>query len=167
MDDSNRGLAPKKRILLVDDDEQVLFVLRISLQRMRTPCEVVTAQDGRGGVPASASIRLRSAHHRHPAAGDRWHHPHRSCPVTGAAVARDLDVSVWLSWFACGCCPPALLHCLEKAVEVAEFRQIVQQAMAAAPVGDASALAAAVPPLIEHAGIDGGFLSWKRSWVGC
>ncbi len=36
----------RKRILLVDDEKQVLFVVRESLKRLGTHCEIITAQDG-------------------------------------------------------------------------------------------------------------------------
>ncbi len=41
-------MAPnkRKRILLVDDEAQVLFVVRESLKRLGTHCEIITAQDG-------------------------------------------------------------------------------------------------------------------------
>ena len=35
-----------KRILLVDDEKQVLFVVRESLKRLGTHCEIITAHDG-------------------------------------------------------------------------------------------------------------------------
>jgi two-component system, NtrC family, response regulator PilR len=133
MDDPSRGLAQKNRILLVDDDEGVLFVLKASLQRMR--CEVVTAQDGRAAyqlLQASAfdllitDIRL---------------------PELDGIILTDLVRSltprlpvVWVTAYGCrGLREDAtrlrVFRCLEKPVEVEEFRRVVQQAMSA-PNGD-------------------------------
>jgi DNA-binding NtrC family response regulator len=131
MVDPSRELAPKSRILLVDDDEWVLFVLRASLQRMRMPCEVVTAQDGR------AAYRLLQA-----SAFDLLITDIRLPEIDGIiltdlvrSLAPRLPV-IWVSAYGCrGLHEDAVrlrvFHCLEKPVEVEDFRRIVQQAISA------------------------------------
>lgn len=121
--------APVKRILLVDDDERVLFVLSASLRRMHVPCDIVTAQDGRAAcrLLETSIFDLLITDIRLPELD--------GLALTGLVHARLPQLPVlWLT--ADGCRgfqqEAARLHvfrCLEKPVEVNEFRRIVQQAL--------------------------------------
>ena len=135
MDESNRRPVSTKRILLVDDDERVLFVLSASLLRMSVPCDVVTAQDGH------AAYRLLEASAFDLLVTDIRLPEIDGITLTNLVRSRSPQLPVvWVSAYGCrGLHEDAVrlrvFRCLEKPVEVAEFRQIVQQAMAA-PVGD-------------------------------
>jgi DNA-binding NtrC family response regulator len=119
----------RRRILLVDDDGQVLFVLHASLRRMNVPCDVVTAQDG------CEAYRLLQASAFDLLVTDIRLPGIDGVTLTGFArsAARQLPV-VWIT--AHGCAPLradaarlGVHRCLEKPVEVSEFRQVVQQAL--------------------------------------
>lgn len=123
-------MAGHKRILLVDDDARVRFVLQASLQRMNLAPEVLTAQDGPEAyrllqmnefdllitdvrLPGFDGVSLtRAARSTAPAMPVVWITAH-GC----AAVRRDaLLLGVY--------------RCVEKPVELDEFRQIVRLALA-------------------------------------
>jgi len=130
MDESNRKPAPTKRILLVDDDERVLFVLAASLRRLSVPCDIVTAQDGREAcrLLEASAFDLLVTDIRLPGIDG----------VTLTALVRQWAKQLPVVWITAHGCAPVredaarldVHRCLEKPVEVSEFRQVVLQAMA-------------------------------------
>jgi DNA-binding NtrC family response regulator len=124
-----------RRILLVDDDEQVLFVLGTSLRRMPVPCDVVTALDGREAYQLlqSDAFDLLVTDIRLPGMD--------GVKLTG--LARLSKEGLPVVWITAHRCAPLRTEatrlrvycCLEKPVEVSEFRHVIQQALA--PSGEA------------------------------
>jgi DNA-binding NtrC family response regulator len=117
-----------KRILLVDDDERVLFVLSTSLRRTREPCEVVTARDGwtAYGLLRDAPFDLLITDIQLPGID--------GITLTELAQRKSAPAVVWVTAYGCrGLNADAarlnVFRCLEKPVEVSEFRQIVRQAL--------------------------------------
>jgi len=123
-------MAERSRcILLVDDDAQVLFVLRASLRRLSMPCDVAIALDG------GEAYRLLQTN-----TFDLVVTAIRLPGLDGVTLTKfirstshDLPV-VWIT--AHGCAPLrkdaarlGVYQCLEKPVEVSVFRKIVQQAL--------------------------------------
>lgn len=133
------GPAPAKRILLVDDDERVLFVLGASLTRLGLPCEVVTARDGReaGGLLNESGFDILVTDIRVPGID--------GITLTGLARAQAPQLPVvWVTAYGCrelraDASRLRVFCCLEKPVELDEFRRIIRQALtetAGDPVGD-------------------------------
>ncbi len=154
MDDPKRYGVPAKRVLLVDDDPQVLFVLSASLRRMSEPCTVITAQDG------SEAYRLLDTTPFDLLVTDIRLPVLDGITLTSFARARlpELPV-VWMTAYGCRqlreeAARLRVFHCLEKPVEVAEFRRIVQQGLVTPPSdisGDPVGLSAN-PPLEPRRG---------------
>jgi two-component system response regulator GlrR len=118
-----------KRILLVDDDQEVLFVLQASLQRAGTPCDVIASYDG------SKAYRLLQTE-----IFDLLVTAIRMPGIDGialTALARSVSHTLPVVWITAHGC--ASLHddavrfgvyrCLEKPVEINVFRKVVQQAL--------------------------------------
>jgi CheY-like chemotaxis protein len=123
-------MCERRRILLVDDDEQVLFVLGASLRRLPVPYDVVTAEDG------LAASQLLQAN-----AFDLIVTDIRLPGIDGVALtelalsAPQKPAVVWIT--AHGCAPLrehaarlGVYRCLEKPIEVSEFRLVVERALA-------------------------------------
>lgn len=120
----------RKRILLVDDDRQVLFVLQASLRRMSVPCDVVTAEDGRDAyhLLRANAFDLLITDIRLPGIDG----------VTLTALTRPWATKLPVVWITAHGCAPirqdaerlGVHRCLEKPVEVSEFRQVVEWALA-------------------------------------
>lgn len=122
-------MTQRARVLLVDDDSQVLFVLRAALERMTAPCEIVTAQDGQAAYRLwrTSDFDLLITDIRLPG-------------IDGIILTELVRAQaptfpvIWMTAYGCRVVreDAARLHvfrCLEKPVEVAEFRQIVRQAL--------------------------------------
>lgn len=118
-----------KRILLVEDDEQVLFTLRASLPRLDIPFEIITANDGRDAFRLLQSTPL-----------DLFVTAIRLPGVDGITLTQ--LVRSWLPqlpviWITAHGCEPVraqgeqlgIYRCLEKPVEVGVFRSAVQEAL--------------------------------------
>jgi two-component system, NtrC family, response regulator GlrR len=122
-------MGKRRRILLVDDDPQVLFVFGAGLRGLGIPCDVVTAHDGgeayrllQAGVfdllvtvvrlPGIDGVTLtsfvRSAQHWLPVV---WITAH-GCRVVQADAAR-----------------LGVYRCLAKPIEISVLRQVAEQAM--------------------------------------
>jgi CheY-like chemotaxis protein len=114
-----------RRILLVDDDEGVLFVLRASLLRLGSEYEVITASQGQTALDALAEGRfaLLITDMRLPG-------------IDGLALTEHLRASgaptavIWITAYGCRQLRADaerlhVRHCLEKPVEIAEFRRTV------------------------------------------
>ena len=122
-------MGKRRRILLVDDNPQVLFVFGAILQGLSTPCDVVTARDGREAyrMLQTDTFDLLVTDIRLPGIDgvtltgyfrSKWH----GLPV------------VWITAHDCSavCADAARLRvyrCLEKPVEVSVFRQVTEQAL--------------------------------------
>jgi DNA-binding NtrC family response regulator len=125
-------MAADRRILLVDDDENVLFVLRAALLRLGPGCEIETAQHGRTALAilADRSFDLLVTDMRLPGADGS----------TLAEYLRQVGAETQVIWMtAYGCrdlrAEAARLDvhtCLEKPVEIAEFRRAVAAALSEA-----------------------------------
>lgn len=124
-------MAGRKRILLVDDDESVRFVLRASLLRMSLNPEVVTARDG-----------LEAYRHLQTDTFDLLVTDICLTGLDGVSLtraARSIAPALPVIWItAYGCAAynqDALLLgvycCMEKPMEMGQFRQLVRQALAA------------------------------------
>lgn len=120
---------PTRRILLVDDDGQVLFVLRASLRRLGVPCDITMALDGR------EAYRLLQA--------DTFDLVITAIRLPGLdgvtltkfirSVSPELPV-VWITAHGCALLREdaarlGVYQCLEKPVEVSMFREVAQQAL--------------------------------------
>lgn len=118
-----------RRILLVDDDEGVLFVLRASLLRLGSEHEVVTANHGQSALKAlvAGSFDLLITDMRLPG-------------VDGLALTERLRADgavtevIWITAYGCrqlraDAARLRVRHCLEKPVEIAEFRRTVLAAL--------------------------------------
>ena len=122
-------MGQPRRILLVDDDRQVLFVLQASLRRMSAPCDVVTAQDGREAyrLLQASTFDLLVTDIRLPGIDG----------VTLTRLARSSTPLIPVVWITAHGCAPLRedvvclqVHCcLEKPVEVNDFRQVIQQVL--------------------------------------
>lgn len=134
-------MQERKRILLVDDDRQVLFVLQAALRRLNLPCDIETAQDGH------AAYRLLEG-----SAFDLLVTDIRLPGLDGISLTElvrsraSLLPVIWITAYGCRTLHEdavrlRIYRCLEKPVEVEEFRQIVRQAISASPreAPDASA----------------------------
>lgn len=144
MDESNQESTPMRRILLVDDDERVLFVLSASLRRMSGPYDVVTALDG------SAAYRLLQASTFNLLVTDIRLPGIDGMTLTDLVRSRAPQLPIiWITAHGCRAMHEDAVRlrvysCLEKPVEVGEFRQIVRQAICA-PASDVAGESEARP----------------------
>jgi DNA-binding NtrC family response regulator len=124
-------MSVRKRILIVDDDERVLWVLHDALARMEDGYEVVTAQSGREALhefgeqpfdlvitdlrmPGMDGVELtRAIRALDPGAAVIWITAYGSHEVRGETVRL------------------AVYDCLDKPLEIAEIRQAVRNALQA------------------------------------
>jgi DNA-binding NtrC family response regulator len=125
-------MAAHRRILLVDDDENVLFVLHTALLRLGSDCEVETARHGRSAlaVLADRSFDLLVTDMRLPGADGR------ELAEYLRQVGADTQV-IWMTAYGCrdlwAEAERLDVHtCLEKPVEIADFRSAVVAALNAA-----------------------------------
>lgn len=129
MDENQHNSAATGRVLLVDDDEQVLFVLSAGLRLTKPACEVVTAQDGWAAYELlrSSSFGLLISDIRLPGID--------GVTLTDLVRSRAPQLPViWMTAYGCRSLRREadrlhIFRCLEKPVELDEFRQVVRQAM--------------------------------------
>ena len=122
----------RKRILLVDDDGQVLFVLQTALVKLGKEYEVVTARTGHEALAQleSESFDLLITDLRMPGIG--------GADLTEEVMLRNPGaVVIWFTAFGCDSVRAQALElgvyrCLDKPVEVDELRQIVREALTSA-----------------------------------
>ena len=118
-----------KRILIVDDDERVLFVLHHTLMRMDNGYEVVTAHGGREALDRFGEwpFDLVITDLRMPDMD--------GLELTGGIRALDSSVAViWITAYGCykvrdEAARLAVCACLDKPLEIAEIRQAVREAL--------------------------------------
>ena len=121
-----------KRILVVDDDERVLFVFHDALVRLGNEYEIVTARNGREALKkvGEAPFDLIITDLRMP-------------DIDGIALTeaiRDSSSSVSVIWMtAYGChtlkaeaARLAVHRCLDKPLEISEIRKTAREALQAA-----------------------------------
>ena len=118
-----------KRILIVDDEKRVLFVLRKTLERVDAGYEIVTASDGRAALEAFADAPsdLVITDLRMPGMD--------GVALTEAVRRQDSDVVViWISDFGCRQVQNTakrlnVYRCMNKPLEIQEIREAVRQAL--------------------------------------
>jgi DNA-binding NtrC family response regulator len=118
-----------KRILIVDDEERVLFVLRETIKRMHAGYEIMTASDGRAALEAftDAPADLLITDLRMPGMD--------GVALTEAVRDRDTNVIViWISAFGCRQVRHAakrlnVYRCMNKPLEIQEIRGAVREAL--------------------------------------
>jgi len=120
------------RILIVDDEERVCFVLRRALARMSNGYEVVTAQDGRDALDKVKATRfdLIITDLRMPGMD--------GVELTEAIKAVDAStVVVWITAYGCHKVRAearrlSIYDCLDKPLKVTRIRQIAREALESA-----------------------------------
>ena len=119
----------KHRILVVDDDERVLFVLRRALLTSQNGYEIVTAQDGHKALDKAKEIPF-----------DLLITDLKMLGMDGIALTqaiRDLNfgtVVVWITAYGCAQVSDevrrlSVYECLEKPLRIDEIRRVVQEAL--------------------------------------
>ncbi len=127
-------MCASRRILIVDDDSQVLFVLSATLSRLSGAPDIVTAHDGRDalGRLSQAPFDLVITDLRLPL-------------LDGVSLTEEIresapsTVVIWITAYsskklAADADRLAVHDFLEKPLEPAEFRRIVQRALDGLPV---------------------------------
>jgi DNA-binding NtrC family response regulator len=125
----------RKRILIVDDDEQVLFVLHRILARTDGEYEIVTARNGREALKNATETRfdLLITDLRMPDMG--------GVALTKAITALNTStIVIWMTAYGCNLSRAdakrlGIYRCLDKPVEIDEIRQVVRRALEAARSG--------------------------------
>ena len=118
-----------KRILAIDDDERVLFVLRRTLMGLNDGCEIVTAQNG---CEALDKIRARPF--------DLVITDMRMPGMDGVELTEKIralnsdTVVIWITAYGCHkveaeAARLSVYECLEKPLKVTEIRRVVQEAL--------------------------------------
>jgi DNA-binding NtrC family response regulator len=118
-----------KRILVVDDDERVLFVFHDTLVRLGAEYEIVTARSGRQALDKARELPfdLVITDLRMPDVG--------GVELTEAIRASNsTTVVIWMTAYGCHrfsteAARLAVYRCLDKPLEVGEIRRIVWQAL--------------------------------------
>ena len=117
------------RILVVDDDERVLFVLRRALLAFQNGYEIVTTQDGREALDRVKEIPF-----------DLVITDLKMPGVDGIALTqaiRDLNsgtVVVWITAYGCAQVSDeatrlSVYECLEKPLRIDKIRRVVREAL--------------------------------------
>ena len=123
------SMGKLQRILVVDDDEQVLLVFHDALVRLGCEFEIVTASNGRAALEKTreTSFDLIITDLRMPHMD--------GIELTEAIRAVDLEVVViWMTAYGCHrlsdeAARLAIYGCLDKPVEIGEIRETVLQAL--------------------------------------
>ena len=117
------------RILVVDDDERVLFVLRRALLAFQNGYEIVTALDGREALNRAKEVPfdLLITDLKMPGVDG----------ITLTQAIRDLNsgtVVVWITAYGCAQVSDeatrlSVHECLEKPLRIDEIRRVVREAL--------------------------------------
>jgi rubredoxin/CheY-like chemotaxis protein len=121
-----------KHILVVDDDERVLFVLRRTLMKLSDEYEIVTARNGREALDkvGTRPFDLVITDLRMPGID--------GVELTEQVKARNSGtVVIWVTAYGCHQVEAevarlSVYKCLEKPLKVTEIRQIAQEALGSA-----------------------------------
>jgi DNA-binding NtrC family response regulator len=131
------NMDDRKRILLVDDDRWVLFVLLQSLLALGTRYEIVTARDGREALDraSEAPFDLVITDLAMPA-------PNGVQLTESIRCMSPRTVFVWITAYSAASILPesarlSVYRTLEKPLEVADIRRVAQQALAQADLQSA------------------------------
>ena len=137
----------RKRILIVDDEENVLFTLRATLAKLDNGADIVTAPSGRQALEKvrEMSFDLVLTDLKMP-------------DMDGVAMTeaiRALHAGIVVIWMtAYGCCAVqaeaerlGVYRCLDKPLEVTEIRRIVGKALEITDDSDSDNLYQARAPL--------------------
>jgi CheY-like chemotaxis protein len=122
-------MAATKRVLVVDDEDKILFVVRRALARLGEDCEVQTASDGRQALEMArdAPFDLVVTDLRMPGMDG----------IELTQALRDLDgnpVVIWMTAYG-GCTKTAEMErlrvrcCLDKPIEIGDMRRIVSEVL--------------------------------------
>ena len=117
------------RILVVDDDERVLFVLRRALLAFQNGYEIVTAPDGRQALNKAEEIPF-----------DLLITDLKMSGMDGIALTQAIrglnsgTVVVWITAYGCAQVSDeatrlSVYECLEKPLRIDEIRRVVQEAL--------------------------------------
>jgi len=117
------------RILVADDDERVLFVLRRALLAFQNGYEIVTAQDGHKALDRAKEIPF-----------DLLITDLKMLKMDGIALTqaiRDLNsntVVIWITAYGCAQVSDeatrlSVYECLEKPLRIGEIRRVVREAL--------------------------------------
>jgi DNA-binding NtrC family response regulator len=118
-----------KRILIVDDDERVLFVLQHTLMRMNNGYEVVTCRSGHEVLDQCKERPFDLV------VTDLRMQDMNGIELTEAIKALDSGAAViWITAYGCykvrdEAARLAVCACLDKPLEIAEIRQAVREAL--------------------------------------
>jgi len=122
-------MAATKRVLIVDDEDKILFVLRHALARLGQECQVQTASDGRQALEMAraAPFDLVVTDLRMPEMDG----------IELTRALRDLDGSPVVIWMTAydGYIQAAEMErlqvhcCLDKPIEIGDLRRIVSEVL--------------------------------------
>lgn len=122
-------MATTKRVLVVDDEDKILFVVRHALARLGAECQVQTARDGRQALEMArdAPFDLVVTDLRMPEMDG----------IELTQALRELDRSPVVIWMTAynGCTKAEEMErlqvhcCLDKPIEIDEIRRIVSEAL--------------------------------------
>jgi DNA-binding NtrC family response regulator len=129
---TDQQTAVPKRILIVDDDDRVLFVFHRTLVRLGSEYEVVTARNGREALDSirEKAFDLVITDLRMPDMD--------GLELTEAISALDSDtIVIWMTAYGyhrsrLDAARLGVYRCLDKPLEIAEIRQVVREALEAA-----------------------------------
>ncbi len=124
-------MGAEKRILIVDDEDRVLFILSTALRRLKNGFIVVTAKDGRNALEKAkrSPFDLLVTDLRMPGMD--------GIELTKAIRKIHPDIAVlWITAYGshivrAQCQELEIYRCLDKPLEIGDFRQIVREALAA------------------------------------
>ena len=122
----------KRVILIVDDEERILFVLQNVLTRLDNGLEVVTAATAEEGLQKVTDTPFDLV------ITDLIMPDMDGIELTERVRGLDNDVPVvWMTAYGCESFKPeaerlGVAWCLEKPLEIGEFREVARRAMAAA-----------------------------------
>jgi DNA-binding NtrC family response regulator len=125
-------MSTRKHILIVDDDERVLFVLRRALRGLGNAYEVVTAQGGREALSKARATSF-----------DLLISDLRMVNMSGIELTEAIKalnantVVVWVTAFGCHRVAEetarlSVYKCLDKPLKVDEIRRVVREALESA-----------------------------------
>jgi DNA-binding NtrC family response regulator len=122
----------KRTILIVDDEERVLFVLQNALTKLENDFEVVTAETGQEGLRKARDMAFDlvvTDMIMPDMDGIEFTEEVRSLPSEPAVL--------WMTAYGCPSFEReaerlGVYRCVEKPLEIHEFRKIVREAMSAA-----------------------------------
>jgi DNA-binding NtrC family response regulator len=122
-------MASKKRVLIVDDDEAVLFILRETLSKLGEGYQVVSARNGREAMEQLAKEPC------HVMVTDLKMRDIDGVQLTEAAISRSPDMPViWLTAYGCEGVHEEITRlrvrrCINKPVRTSEILRAVREAL--------------------------------------